>query len=417
MRRDRCPVCKTPAETGRPAGRDAFQVKCPRCGPFILTRTAAAMLPTRLDADPRAVARTSHAIRSLTSEDDWLEIDSTLIDDVTTHPLPAPPRQLSNLISWLRQQAGDGAFARIDVTDRNALAAIAGALDADALDHLLRWAVKDDLVELSSDGKTAILTPRAWESGKKEEAATIDVRRTELKVETAKGHCPRCGPDRRADVVASHEEPWENDEAAIWAIDTYNILRCRGCESVYVQRQHVFSEDEDYQFNPETGEYETVLCPDVTYWPAPARRKRPDWLKRLEDSTLRDLLDEVYGALDADHRVLAAIGARTALDRVMVLKGATDAFGFAEKLDELKNAGLISQHEKDILIVLTDAGGAAAHRGWQPDAEKLSTIMDGTEAFIHRALVMSGAIAAIKEQVPKKPKRPKKPNATEGATV
>jgi hypothetical protein len=43
--------------------------------------------------------------------------------------------------------------------------------------------------------------------------------------------------------------------------------------------------------------------------------------------------------------------------------------------------------------------------------------MDGTEAFIHRALVMSGAIAAIKEQVPKKPKRPKRPNTTEGATV
>jgi hypothetical protein len=375
------------------------------------------MLPSRLDADPRAVARTSHAIRSLTSEGDWLEIDSTLLDDLTTNPLPAPPRQLVNLINWLRQQASDGAFTPIDVTDRSALAAIAGASDADALDHLLRWAVKENLVELSSDGKKATLTPRAWESEKKEEAATIDIRRSKLKVETVEGHCPKCGPDRRADVVASHEESWEDDDAMIWATDTYNILRCRGCETVYVQHQHVFSEDEHYEFDPGTGEYEAVLHPKVTYWPAPARRRRPDWLDRLEDGTLRDLLDEVYGALDADHRVLAAIGARTALDRAMVLRGATDAFGFAEKLDELKNAGLISQHEKDILIVLTDAGGAAAHRGWQPDAEKLSTIMDGTEAFIHRALVMSRAIAAIKEHVPKKPKRPKRPNARRGTTV
>ena len=417
MRRDRCPVCQTPAEIGRPIGRDAFQVRCPRCGPFLLTRTAAAVLPSRLDADPRAMARTSHAIRSLTSEDDWLEIDSTLIDDVTTHPLPAPPRQLSNLISWLRQQAGDGAFAQIDVTDRNALAAIAGASDADALGHLLRWAVKEDLVELSSDGKTATLTPRAWESGNKEEAATTDIRRSELKVDTVKGHCPRCGPDRRADVVASHEETWESEDAPVWAIDTYNILRCRGCETVYVRHEHVFSEDEDYELNPETGEYETVLDPKVTYWPAPAQRRRPDWLNKLEDGTLRDLLDEVYGALDADHRVLAAIGARTALDRAMVLNSATEAFGFAEKLDELKNAGLISQHEKDILVVLTDAGGAAAHRGWQPDTKKLSTIMDGTEAFIHRALVLSGAIAAMKEQVPEKPKRPKRRNTNKEATV
>jgi hypothetical protein len=43
--------------------------------------------------------------------------------------------------------------------------------------------------------------------------------------------------------------------------------------------------------------------------------------------------------------------------------------------------------------------------------------MDGTEAFIHRALVMSGAIAVIKEQVPKKPKRPNRPNSNKGATV
>jgi hypothetical protein len=76
---------------------------------------------------------------------------------------------------------------------------------------------------------------------------------------------------------------------------------------------------------------------------------------------------------------------------------------------------LISQHEKDILIVLTDAGGAAAHRGWHPDAKKLSTIMDGREAFIYRALVLSGAIAAIKEQVPERPKRSKRRNANKAA--
>lgn len=176
MRRDHCPVCDTPAETGRPVGRDAFQVRCPRCGPFTLTGTAAAMLPSRLVADPRAVARTSHAIRSLTSEDDWLEIDSTLVDDLSTHSLPAPPRQLANLIDWLRQQAGDGAFAAIDVSDRSALAAIAGALDTDALDHVLRWAVKEDLIELSPDGNKATLTPKAWESEKKEEAAASNTR-------------------------------------------------------------------------------------------------------------------------------------------------------------------------------------------------------------------------------------------------
>ena len=163
---------------------------------------------------------------------------------------------------------------------------------------------------------------------------------------------------------------------------------------------------------PETGETETVLAPTVTYWPAPARRRRPDWLYKLDDGPLRNLLDEVYGALDADHRVLAAIGVRTALDRAMVLQGATEAAGFAMKLDELKSAGVISQQEKDILVALTDAGSAAAHRGWRPEASALTTIMDGIEAFLHRALVMTPAIAAIKAQVPERPKWLHKSKAT-----
>src|SRR3546814_1940208 len=89
----------------------------------------------------------------------------------------------------------------------------------------------------------------------------------------------------------------------------------RGGEKVYVRHTHVLSEDEDYERNPATGEWEPSLRPKVTYWPAPARRKRPDWLNRIPDEILRNLLDEVYEALDADSPLLAAFGARTAIDR------------------------------------------------------------------------------------------------------
>ena len=92
----------------------------------------------------------------------------------------------------------------------------------------------------------------------------------------------------------------------------------------------------------------------------------------------------------------------------MVLKGATEALGFGEKLGELKAAGVISQHEEDLLTTLTDAGSAAAHRGWRPEPDMLNTIMDGTEAFLHRALILGDAIDAIKNDVPPKPSRPKR---------
>ena len=50
---------------------------------------------------------------------------------------------------------------------------------------------------------------------------------------------------------------------------------------------------------------------------------------------LREVLQEVYGALNADYRILAAIGARTALDRTLVLFKAPEADGFAQKLNFL----------------------------------------------------------------------------------
>ncbi len=111
---------------------------------------------------------------------------------------------------------------------------------------------------------------------------------------------------------------------------------------------------------------------------------------------------------DGDQRVLAAIGARTVLDHAMVLVGANEADTFADKLKVLQSAGTISSEEKENLVVLTDAGSAATHRGWRPTTEQLATIFDGTEAFLHRAFVLKPAVKAMKASVPPRPKRPKK---------
>ena len=120
---------------------------------------------------------------------------------------------------------------------------------------------------------------------------------------------------------------------------------------------------------------------------------------------LRGLLDEVYGALDADHRVLAAIGIRTVLDQTMVSEGVNPASSFEEKLKELKKKGIIGESEKTF-EQLIDAGSAAAHRNWKPTPDQLSTLFDGMENYLHRVLVLKNAVDEI--EVPSKPERPKK---------
>jgi hypothetical protein len=122
----------------------------------------------------------------------------------------------------------------------------------------------------------------------------------------------------------------------------------------------------------------------VTYWPAPTKRQLPPWVDTVlcwDDPELGDLITETYSALNNDARVLAALGLRTVFDRAAEDLGVDPALTFREKLDALEQIGKIGRSEKDALEVLTDAGGAAAHRGWKPSVDQLQTLMEIGEQF------------------------------------
>ena len=224
------------------------------------------------------------------------------------------------------------------------------------------------------------------------------------------GHCPKCRGDRVSDIVASHEVPWSDDEHPLWGRNIYRVLRCRGCGSVYFQDEELFSENTGYRLDPETGDYVEYLVPRITHWPLPVPRPKPEWLWKIPDAQLRDLLHEIYEAFNADLHVLATIGTRTALDRAFVLKGAEETASFAHKIAALRDAGVISMEEEHLLNTCTDAGSAAAHRSWKPTVEMLTVLLDGVEAFLHRVFVLESALQTMKTLIPKK-KTPKKPGS------
>lgn len=217
---------------------------------------------------------------------------------------------------------------------------------------------------------------------------------SEQKLKPEKGHCPKCGPDRFSDVVGQHKESWVEDQYGINGTETYRILRCRGCETVYFQHVSWFCEE------PED--------PTITHWPSPSKRTQPDWIHKLQgtDADLKALTVEAYSALDNDLRVLAAIGIRTAFDKASELLGVDKNLRFADKLSELETTGRIGTNEKGVLVVLVDAGSAATHRGWKPTPDELNTMMATLESFIHRNLVLGHEVQKLKANVP--PKKPSK---------
>lgn len=149
----------------------------------------------------------------------------------------------------------------------------------------------------------------------------------------------------------------------------------------------------------------TGYAPEVDYisWPEPLKRQPPDWHSNLQDQILRTVLEETYRALENDALILAGIGIRTAFDRTSEICGIKSSLPFGRKVDELKNNGAIGSHESVALKVLIDAGGAAAHRGWRPNFEEVSKLLDILENYIHRSIILNKYSAQIKSVIPPKP--------------
>jgi hypothetical protein len=147
----------------------------------------------------------------------------------------------------------------------------------------------------------------------------------------------------------------------------------------------------------------------IEHWPykPPSARERPVWIDKLirRDEDIHSLIESVYSALENDLSVLAAIGIRTVFDRASELLDVDPSKSFANKLAELESLGKIGSDQRQTLEVLTDAGSAAAHRGWRPSSDELDTMMNVIEAFLYNSLVLGDDVRKLKDGVPSREKR------------
>ena len=72
---------------------------------------------------------------------------------------------------------------------------------------------------------------------------------------------------------------------------------------------------------------------------------------------------------------------------------------------EVFEQGYVSETARVRLAVVTDAGNAAAHRGWMPDESDFESLLRTTEKFIHRVVLRDHRIEAIGALIPKRQKK------------
>ena len=354
------------------------------------------------------VARLSYAVRAMsaTTNTIWPEINSANLDDMLKQPLPSIERQMTNLLVWAATQLDDDHLGTVELPDENDLTAVVGTLDGERVEQLISRTEREGLIEFVPDNCIRITNRgRARLETPKVEAVAIPSapNATQAPDQITKAHCNKCHGLKNSWIRASHTAGG-SDGPVSWT-HRYDVLQCCGCDTLSVRHEHWFSEWDQMDYD-ESGQL--VMRPGIkeAYYPAQTVRGKPIWSDSINDEVLRDVLDELYTALDAGLNVLASVGARTLLDRAGYLLIGDPKGGFEGKLSALVNKGFISSQEKVTLDAVADAGNASAHRGYTPTAERLGHIVDIIENFLHRAFVLTSAAEDIRKSTPPRTKGP-----------
>lgn len=159
-----CDVCGSSADAG--GHGEMRQFRCDRCGPFMISGTAVAVLKGRTHKSNGAVnelvvAKVSHYIRLHSSEDQWLEIHSNIIEEMVAQRLPSPSQQQENLLRWMAEQAGEDHFKALEFSEAD-VCSIMGAASPEAASDLIEDAATNGLIEFVPDDSYQ-LTRLAWD--------------------------------------------------------------------------------------------------------------------------------------------------------------------------------------------------------------------------------------------------------------
>lgn len=126
------------------------------------------------------------------------------------------------------------------------------------------------------------------------------------------------------------------------------------------------------------------------------RRERPDWFQKLP-SKFQTLLGEVYQSQEM--QALSSMGLRTVIDMACNdLVG--DIGGLSQKLTALKEKGHINSNERAVLEIAVNVGNASAHRGHNPTAEDLNTLLDIVEHLLQGIYVLRDAAEQLRKKTP-----------------
>jgi hypothetical protein len=211
-----------------------------------------------------------------------------------------------------------------------------------------------------------------------------------------RAQCNECGGERNHSILHSEKTSWSSDEDGTSGSDTYDMLRCLGCDNIKLLHTSRFSEDGS---------------PTINYFPPAIFRKQPEWLNELfanvaatEEAFVYALLLEIYSALQNNQPHLAAMGIRSLLERIMIAK-VGDRGTFSNNISEFEAKGFVSHIQRERLETILEAGHATIHRSFTPSHTDLITLVNITESIVETVFLHEEQVARLRKRVPTRSKK------------
>ncbi len=223
----------------------------------------------------------------------------------------------------------------------------------------------------------------------------------EMKGEVVKAHCNKCLGWKNLQVVHREQTSWSEDlddqqGVSIYGGDTWTLLKCLGCDEVRLQHTSWFSEDTDPDGQPAIH---------TEWFPPSITRQMPIWRRQVfpfsvKLQELNGLTGEIYGALSIGAHRVAAMGIRALVERVMVdLVG--DKGTFQSTTKAFFAAGFVAPFQQEMFEnTLVEAGHAAMHRGFEPTAETVNTLLDIVEGVMNTIYYQPMLAAEAQKTIP-----------------
>ena len=218
-------------------------------------------------------------------------------------------------------------------------------------------------------------------------------------------HCNNCTGKRKHEILFKKRFSWSeqvSEDFGIDGADTYEVLKCCGCDNVLFRHSNWFSED----FDPSTGQ----AVVHIKRYPPETFRNKPKWLSssylskneilipELKDN-IEYLISEIYIALQNNAPQLALLGIRALLEAIMLDK-VGDTGSFLGNINEFLKKGYISIKQKEALEPVVEAGHAAMHRGYKSNPHEVACLMDVTESIIETIYINESRTKNLTKKLP-----------------